>query len=175
MTNVKLNTFCRPLCRQGWPYRPSAPTTTPLTAVLCCLLTTVGGSEGADMTTFVPVYGTDIFTLSPTLMMEAASFFETSAQCTRPHGGTFHRACVCLCVGVVTTQSVDGGRRTFSEVPVRHGGVTSSFGAADLTSRRHRVVATATHCCTQLLVTTCTNLSPHHPSYFFLVLLFAAS
>jgi len=103
-------------------------------------------------------------------MMEAANFFETSAHCIRQHGGTFHRACFCHWVGV-TTQSVDGGRLTFSEVPVRLGGVTSSFGAADLTCRRHRVVATAT----QLLVTTCTNLSPHHPSYFFLVLLFAAS
>jgi len=76
-------------------------------------------------------------------MMEAASFFETSTQCTRPHGGTLHRACFCHWVEV-TTQSEDGGRLTFSEVPVRLGGVTSSFGAADLTCRRHRVVATAT-------------------------------
>jgi hypothetical protein len=76
-------------------------------------------------------------------MMEAASFFETSAQFTRPHGGTFPRACLCHWVGV-TTLSVHDGRLTFSEVPVRLGGVTSSFGAADLTCRRHRVVATAT-------------------------------
>jgi hypothetical protein len=31
-----------------------------LTAVLCWLLTAVSDSEGADMTTFAPVYGTDI-------------------------------------------------------------------------------------------------------------------
>ena len=114
------------------------------------------------------------FRLPPYLITEAASFFETSAQCTRPHGGTFHRACFCHWA-VVTTLSVYGGRLTFSEVPVSLGNVTWSFGAADLTCRRRGRRQGDTDCCTQLLVTTCTNLSPHHSSYFFLVLLLAAS